>query len=68
MKGDTVDGTEAKVEAALTSAQAQGIGGVAGVIEVSDSQSVIKLSASGTVLVRCRPTVLRVVSAVLRAA
>lgn len=49
LKGDTVDGTEAKVEAALTSAQAQGIGGVAGVIEVSDSQSVIKLSASGTV-------------------
>ena len=44
-----MDGTEAKVEAALTSAQAQGIGGVAGVIEVSDSQSVIKLSASGTV-------------------
>ena len=49
LKGDTVDGTEAEVEAALTSAQAQGIGGVAGVIEVSDSQSVIKLSASGTV-------------------
>ena len=49
LKGDTVDGTEAKVEAALASAQAQGIGGVAGVIEVSDSQSVIKLSASGTV-------------------
>ena len=49
LKGDTVDGTEAKVEAALTSAQAQGIGGVAGVIEVSDSKSVIKLSASGTV-------------------
>lgn len=49
LKGDTVDGTEAKVEAALTSAQAQGIGGVAGVIEVSDSQSVIKLSASSTV-------------------
>lgn len=49
LKGDTVDGTEAKVEAALTSAQAQGIGGVAGVIEVSDSQLVIKLSASGTV-------------------
>ena len=37
------------MEAALTSAQAQGIGGVAGVIEVSDSKSVIKLSASGTV-------------------
>lgn len=33
LKGDTVDGTEAEVEAALTSAQAQGIGGVAGVIE-----------------------------------
>ena len=49
LKGDTVDGTEAKVEAALTSAQAPGIGGGAGVIEVSDSQSVIKLSASGTV-------------------
>ena len=49
LKGDTVDGTEAEVEATLTSAQAQGIGGVAGVIEVSDSQSVIKLSASGTV-------------------
>lgn len=49
LKGDTVDGTQAKVEAALTSAQAQGIGGVAGVIEVSDSKSVIKLSASGTV-------------------
>lgn len=49
LKGDTVDGTEAEVEAALTSAQAQGIGGVAGVIEVSDSKSVIKLSASGTV-------------------
>lgn len=44
-----MDGTEAEVEAALTSAQAQGIGGVAGVIEVSDSKSVIKLSASGTV-------------------
>lgn len=43
LKGDTVDGTEAEVEAALTSAQAQGIGGVAGVIEVSDSKSVIKL-------------------------
>lgn len=50
LKGDTVDGTEAEVEAALTSAQAQGIGGVAGVIEVSDSKSVIKLSASGTVI------------------
>lgn len=49
LKGDAVDGTQAKVEAALTSAQAQGIGGVAGVIEVSDSKSVIKLSASGTV-------------------
>ena len=49
LRGDTVDGTQAKVEAALTSAQAQGIGGVAGVIEVSDSKSVIKLSASGTV-------------------
>lgn len=49
LKGDTVDGTEAGVEAALTSAQAQGIGGVAGVIEVSDSKSVIKLSASGIV-------------------
>lgn len=67
LKGDTVDGTEAEVEAALTSAQAQGIGGVAGVIEVSDSKSVIKLSASGTV-VRCRPAILRVVSAVLQAA
>ena len=44
-----MDGTEAEVEAALTSAQAQGIGGVAGVIEVNDSKSVIKLSASGTV-------------------
>ena len=66
LKGDTVDGTEAEVEAALTSAQAQGIGGVAGVIEVSDSKSVIKLSASGTV--RCRPAILRAVSAVLRAA
>ena len=31
------------------STNAQGIGGVAGVIEVSDSKSVIKLSASGTV-------------------
>ena len=62
LKGDTVDGTEAEVEAALTSAQAQGIGGVAGVIEVSDSKSVIKLSASGTV------TGTRAVSAVLRAA
>lgn len=49
LKGDTVDGTEAEVEAALTSAQAQGIGGVAGVIYVNDSKSVIKLSASGTV-------------------
>ena len=49
LKGDTVDGTQAEVEAALTSAQAQGIGGVAGVIEVSDSKSVTKLSASGTV-------------------
>lgn len=49
LKGDNVDGTQAKVEAALTSAQAQGIGGVAGVIEVGDSKSVIKLSASGTV-------------------
>ena len=49
LKGDTVDGTKAEVEAALTSAQAQGIGGVAGVIEVSDSKSVTKLSASGTV-------------------
>lgn len=49
LKGDTVDGTEVEVEAALTSAQAQGIGGVAGVIEVGDSKSVIKLSASGTV-------------------
>lgn len=49
LKGDNVDGTEAEVEAALTSAQVQGIGGVAGVIEVSDSKSVIKLSASGTV-------------------
>lgn len=49
LKGDNVDGTQARVEAALTSAQAQGIGGVAGVIEVSDSKSVIKLSASGTV-------------------
>ena len=49
LKGDTVDGTQAEVEAALTSAQAQGIGGVAGVIEVNDSKSVIKLSASGTV-------------------
>lgn len=49
LKGDTVDGTEAEVEAALTSAQTQGIGGVAGVIEVSDSKSIIKLSASGTV-------------------
>lgn len=49
LKGDTVDGTEAEVEATLISAQAQGIGGVAGVIEVSDSKSVIKLSASGTV-------------------
>ena len=49
LKGDNVDGTQAKVEAALTSAQAQGIGGVAGVIEVSDSKSVTKLSASGTV-------------------
>lgn len=49
LKGDNVDGTQARVKAALTSAQAQGIGGVAGVIEVSDSKSVIKLSASGTV-------------------
>ena len=49
LKGDAVDGTQARVEATLTSAQAQGIGGVAGVIEVSDSKSVIKLSASGTV-------------------
>lgn len=49
LKGDNVDGTQARVEAALTSAQAQGIGGVAGVIEVDDSKSVIKLSASGTV-------------------
>ena len=49
LKGDNVDGTQARVEAALTSAQAQGIGGVAGVIEVGDSKSVIKLSASGTV-------------------
>lgn len=49
LKGDAVDGTQARVEAALTSAQAQGIGGVAGVIEVSDSKSVTKLSASGTV-------------------
>lgn len=49
LRGDTVDGTQARVEAALTSAQAQGIGGVAGVIEVSDSKSVTKLSASGTV-------------------
>lgn len=49
LKGDTVDGTEAEVEATLISAQAQGIGGVAGVIEVNDSKSVIKLSASGTV-------------------
>lgn len=49
LKGDNVDGTQARVEAALTSAQAQGIGGVAGVIEVSDSKSVTKLSASGTV-------------------
>lgn len=49
LKGDNVDGTQARVEAALTSAQAQGIGGVVGVIEVSDSKSVIKLSASGTV-------------------
>lgn len=49
LKGDNVDGTQARVEAALTSAQAQGIGGVAGVIQVGDSKSVIKLSASGTV-------------------
>lgn len=49
LKGDNVDGPQARVEAALTSAQAQGIGGVAGVIEVSDSKSVTKLSASGTV-------------------
>lgn len=49
LKGDNVDGTQARVKAALTSAQAQGIGGVAGVIEVGDSKSVIKLSASGTV-------------------
>lgn len=49
LKGDAVDGTQARVEAALTSAQAQGIGGVAGVIEVGDSKSVTKLSASGTV-------------------
>ena len=49
LKGDNVDGIQARVEAALTSAQAQGIGGVAGVIEVGDSKSVIKLSASGTV-------------------
>lgn len=49
LKGDNVDGTQARVKAALTSAQAQGIGGVAGVIEVSDSKSVTKLSASGTV-------------------
>lgn len=49
LKGDNVDGTQARVEAALTSAQAHGIGGVAGVIEVSDSKSVTKLSASGTV-------------------
>lgn len=49
LKGDNVDGTQARVEAALTSAQAQGIGGVAGVIAVGDSKSVIKLSASGTV-------------------
>lgn len=49
LKGDNMDGTQARVKAALTSAQAQGIGGVAGVIEVGDSKSVIKLSASGTV-------------------
>ena len=49
LKGDNVDGTQARVKAALTSAQAQGIGGVAGVIAVGDSKSVIKLSASGTV-------------------
>lgn len=49
LKGDNVDGTQARVEATLTSAQAQGIGGVAGVIEVGDSKSVTKLSASGTV-------------------
>lgn len=49
LKGNNVDGTQARVEATLTSAQAQGIGGVAGVIEVSDSKSVTKLSASGTV-------------------
>lgn len=68
LKGDNVDGTQARVEAALTSAQAQGIGGVAGVIEVGDSKSVTKLSASGTVTGTRRPAILRAVSAVLRAA
>ena len=68
LKGDNVDGTQARVEAALTSAQAHGIGGVAGVIEVSDSKSVTKLSASGTVTGTLRPAILRAVSAVLRAA
>ena len=49
LQNSTVDGTEAKVEATLTSADAKGIGGVAGVIEASNSKSVTKLSASGTV-------------------
>ena len=63
-----MDGTEAEVEATLISAQAQGIGGVAGVIEVSDSKSVIKLSASGTVTGTLPTGGTARVSAVLRAA
>ena len=37
LKGDNVDGTQAKVEAALTSAQAQGIGGVAGLVAIQSA-------------------------------
>lgn len=48
LKDSEVTGAAVDVNLA-GSTNAQGIGGVAGVIEVSDSKSVIKLSASGTV-------------------
>ena len=51
LQGDTVDGTDARVEAALTAADAQGIGGLVGVADAQKSETKMQdLSAAGTVV------------------
>ncbi len=48
LEGDSVDGADARVRAALTASNAEGIGGVAGVIE-GNGLTITGLSASGAV-------------------